>query len=427
MSISHTTPVAILVLAVAAAGCSPRADDSAASAESQGSAAGADSACTPLETREPNAPDQRPAFQGQTRACGITSNAAFDVVVIAKGLEHPWAVEPLPGGDLLVTEKPGRIRIVSAAGQVGQPLTGVPAVDADGQGGLLDAVLSPTFDTDRTVYWSYSEPRRGGNATSVARGVLSADRRALEQVKVIFRALPVYDGDKHFGSRLLFGPDGMLYVTLGERSDTPMRPQAQQLGSHMGKILRIRPDGSAPDDNPFIGQDGAKPEIWTLGHRNVQAAAFAPDGRLWEIEHGANGGDELNLVEKGKNYGWPVQAYGEEYSGDPIATAATVREGMEQSIYYWDPVIAPSGAQFYTGDVFPAWRNSLFVGSMKDKMLVRLTLENDRVTGEEHLLTDRKQRVRDVRQGPDGALYLVTDQKNGELWKIAPRTDRAGG
>jgi len=427
MSIAHTTPIAILVLSVAGAGCSPRADDSAASAESQASAAGADSACTPLETREPNAPDQRPAFQGQTRACGITSNAAFDVVVIAKGLENPWAVEPLPGGDLLVTEKPGRIRIVSAAGQVGQPLTGVPAVDADGQGGLLDIVLSPTFDTDRTVYWAYSEPRRGGNATSVARGVLSADRRTMEQVKVIFRALPVYDGDKHFGSRLLFGPDGMLYVTLGERSDTPMRPQAQQLGSHMGKILRIRPDGSAPDDNPFVGQDGAKPEIWTLGHRNVQAVAFAPDGRLWEIEHGANGGDELNLVEKAKNYGWPVQAYGEEYSGDPIATAATVREGMEQPIYYWDPVIAPSGAQFYTGDAFPAWRNSLFVGSMKDKMLVRLTLENDRVTGEEHLLTDRKQRVRDVRQGPDGALYLVTDQKNGELWKIAPRTERAGG
>jgi glucose/arabinose dehydrogenase len=427
MSISHTTPIAILVLAVATAGCSPRADDSAASAESQASAAGADPACTPVETRAPNTPDQRPAFQGQTRTCGITSNAAFDVVVIAKGLEHPWAVEPLPGGDLLVTEKPGRIRIVSAAGQVGQPLTGVPAVDADGQGGLLDAVLSPTFATDRTVYWSYSEPRRGGNATSVARGVLSADRRALEQVKVIFRALPVYDGDNHFGSRLLFGPDGMLYVTLGERSDTPMRPQAQQLGSHMGKILRIRPDGSAPDDNPFIGQDGAKPEIWTLGHRNVQAAAFAPDGRLWEIEHGTNGGDELNLVEKGKNYGWPVQAYGEEYSGDPIATAATVRDGMEQPIYYWDPVIAPSGAQFYTGDVFPAWRNSLFVGSMKDKMLVRLTLENDRVTGEEHLLTDRKQRVRDVRQGPDGVLYLVTDQKNGELWKIAPRADRASG
>jgi aldose sugar dehydrogenase len=297
----------------------------------------------------------------------------------------------------------------------------VPEVDADGQGGLLDAALSPTFESDRTVYWSYSEPRKGGNATSVARGVLSTDRRRLEQVKVIFRALPVYDGDKHFGSRLVFGPDGMLYVTLGERSDKPMRPQAQQLGSHMGKTLRIRPDGSAPDDNPFAGQEGALPEIWTLGHRSVQAAAFDPEGRLWEIEHGTNGGDELNLVEKGKNYGWPVQAYGREYSGEPIPGAATAREGMEQPVYYWDPVIAPAGAQFYTGDAFPAWRNSLFVGSLKDRMLVRLTLENDRVTGEEHLLTDRKQRVRDVRQGPDGALYLVTDEKNGELWRIAPR------
>jgi glucose/arabinose dehydrogenase len=420
MSIAHTTPIAILVLSVAAAGCSPRADDSAASAESQASAAGADSACTPLETREPNAPDQRPAFQGQTRACGITSNAAFDVVVIAKGLENPWAVEPLPGGDLLVTEKPGRIRIVSAAGQVGQPLTGVPAVDADGQGGLLDIVLSPTFDTDRTVYWAYSEPRRGGNATSVARGVLSADRRTMEQVKVIFRALPVYDGDKHFGSRLLFGPDGMLYVTLGERSDTPMRPQAQQLGSHMGKILRIRPDGSAPDDNPFVGRDGAKPEIWTLGHRNVQAVAFAPDGRLWEIEHGANGGDELNLVEKAKNYGWPVQAYGEEYSGDPIASAATVRDGMEQPVYYWDPVIAPSGMTFYTADAIPGWKGSLLIGSMNPGALVRLEMSNGRVTKEERYLGELGERIRDVKQGPDGFVYLVTDSGMGRVLRVKP-------
>jgi glucose/arabinose dehydrogenase len=225
----------------------------------------------------------------------------------------------------------------------------------------------------------------------------------------------------HYGSRLAFGPDGMLYVTLGERSDRRMRPQAQQLDSHMGKILRIAPDGSAPKDNPFVGEPGALPEIWSLGHRNVQAAAFDPQGRLWEIEHGTNGGDELNLVAKGKNYGWPVQAYGEEYSGDPISGAATVREGMEQPVYYWDPVIAPAGAQFYTGSAFPEWRNSLFVGSMKDRMLVRLTLANDRVSGEEHLLKGRGQRVRDVRQGPDGALYLVTDQEQGELWKIVPR------
>jgi glucose/arabinose dehydrogenase len=379
------------------------------------------SACTPLETRVPNVPEQQPAFPGQTRACASASNVAFEVVVLAKGLVHPWAVEPLPGGDILVSEKSGRLRIVTAAGETRQPIVGVPAVDDGGQGGLLDVALSPSFASDRTIYWSYSEPREAGNATSVARGVLSADRRRLGQVRVIFRALPVYDGNKHFGSRLVFAPDGKLFVTLGERSDLPMRPQAQQLDSHMGKILRIEPDGSAPADNPFVGRPGARPEIWTLGHRNVQAATLDSQGRLWEVEHGARGGDEVNLVEKGKNYGWPLVAYGEEYSGAPIPDAVTARRGFEQPVYYWDPVIAPSGAQFYTADAFPAWRGSLFVGGLVAQGLVRLALENDRVTGEEHLLAERGQRVRDVRQGPDGALYVVTDEQNGELWKLAPR------
>jgi glucose/arabinose dehydrogenase len=378
-------------------------------------------ACTPLETRQPSASGQRPASAGQTRACGVKSNVAYDVTVVAKGLEHPWAVEPLPGGDLVVTERPGSMRVVSAAGKVGEPLAGLPKVDAGGQGGLLDLALSPKFESDRTIYWSYSEPRQGGNATSVARGVLSPDRQRLEQVRVILRAKPTYDGDKHFGSRLAFGPDGMLYVTLGERSDKPMRPQAQRLDSHMGKILRINPDGTAPKDNPFAGQANALPEIWSLGHRNIQAAAFDPDGKFWEVEHGANGGDELNLVEKGRNYGWPLVAYGEEYSGTAIPDAVTAKEGYEQPVYYWDPVIAPSGMQFYTGDAFPDWKGNLFVGGMKDTRLVRLVLENGKVTGEEHLLKDRGQRVRDVRQGPDGALYVVTDQDNGELWRIAPR------
>jgi len=377
--------------------------------------------CAPLETREPNATDQRPAFPGQTRACMDRSNVAFDVVVVARGLDKPWSVEPLPNGDLLVTEKAGRMRIVLAKGELGEPIAGVPAVDARGQGGLLDAALSPAFATDNTVYWSYSEPRRGGNATSVARGVLSADRSRLADVQVIFRALPVYDGDKHFGSRLAFGPDGMLYVTLGDRSDKPMRPQAQQLDSHMGKILRIAPDGSAPRDNPFAGRADARPEIWSLGHRNVQAAAFDPQGRLWEVEHGTRGGDELNLIERGKNYGWSRVAYGIEYSGQAIPDAVTAREGTEQPVYYWDPVIAPSGMQFYTGDAFPAWRNSVFIGGMRTTSLVRLTLEGGKVTGEEHLLTERGQRIRDVRQGPDGALYVITDAANGELWKIIPR------
>ena len=419
MAAHRARSLAVLVLAAAATGCGARPDGTPDGADTRASASDAAAApCTPLETRVANAPEQRPAFEGQTRACGVSSGVAFDVRVIAKGLANPWAVEPLPGGDFLVTEKPGRMRIVSAKGELGRPIAGVPEVDARGQGGLLDVALSPEFERDRTIYWSYSEPRRGGNATSVARAVLSDDRGRLEEVRVIFRALPVYDGDKHYGSRLSFGPDGMLYITLGERSDKPMRPQSQQLDSHMGKIVRLRPDGSVPDDNPFVDRTGARPEIWTLGHRNVQAAAFDPDGRFWVVEHGTHGGDELNLVERGKNYGWPVQAYGLEYSGDPIPGAATAREGMEQSVYYWDPVIAPSGAQFYTGDAFPAWRNSLFVGSLKDMKLVRLTLDGDRVTGEEHLLADRKQRVRDVRQGPDGALYVVTDQADGELWRL---------
>jgi glucose/arabinose dehydrogenase len=310
---------------------------------------------------------------------------------------------------------------VSASGQIGEPLTGLPAIDARGQGGLLDVALSPGFASDRTIFWSFTEPREGGNGTSVARGVLSADRRSVEQARVIFRVLPTYNNTMHFGSRLAFGRDGMLYVSTGERSDRATRPYAQRLDSHLGKINRIAPDGSVPRDNPFVGQANAQGEIWSLGHRNIQSMAFDAEGRLWEVEHGTRGGDELNLVEKGKNYGWPLVAYGEEYSGQPIPEAVTARSGFEQPVYYWDPVIAPSGAQWYTGSAFPAWRGSLFIGGMKDRRLVRLSVQNGRVTGEEHLLGDRNQRIRDVRQGPDGALYVVTDQQNGELWRITPR------
>ena len=410
-------------LFVGLAGCSSQRAPSAASPDSQTepdtTARAGD--CRPLETRPANAPNQRPAFEGQTRTCGVTSNVAYQVTVLARGLVHPWAVEPLPDGDLLVTERPGRLRLITAAGQLGEPITGLPEVDARGQGGLLDVALSPSFANDRTIYWSYAEPRQGGNGTAVARGVLAADRRSVGSVQVIFRAMPTYAGTMHYGSRLAFGPDGKLFITLGERSDTPMRPQAQQPGSHMGKIIRINPDGSVPDDNPLVGESGARPEIWTLGHRNVQAAAFDDRGRLWAIEHGTRGGDELNLIEKGKNYGWPIVAYGIEYAGGPIPGAVTARDGYEQPVYYWDPVIAPSGAQFYSGRAFPDWRGSLFIGAMKETRLVRLTLDGNRVAGEEHLLADRGQRVRDVREGPDGALYLVTDEENGELWKVAPR------
>lgn len=411
------------MLMLGAAACGKGGDskaDTMAAVAANGTAAAASSACVPLETRTANAEEQKPAVPGQTRACSTPSSPAFDVTVVAKGLEFPWAVEPLPGGDLLVTEKPGRLRIVSAAGAVGEPISGLPRVDAKGQGGLLDVALSPAFATDRTIFWSFSEPREGGNGTSIARGKLSADNKSLSDVKVIFRVMPTYDGDKHFGSRIAFGPDGDLYASFGERSDTPMRKYAQMTDSHLGKIIRIKPDGTVPTDNPLVGQANAKPEIWSIGHRNVQALAFDANGQLWDVEHGTNGGDELNHIEKGKNYGWAEVAYGEEYSGQPLPMV-TQKEGTEQPVYYWDPVIAPSGAQWYSGSAFPGWKGNLFIGGMKDKILVRLVVQNNKVVGEEHLLSDRAQRVRDVREGPDGLLYLVTDQKEGELWRLSPR------
>ena len=410
------------LLAATPAACTQPAPATADSTPSPTGATPATCTVTPLETRAANATGQSPAFPGQTRACGIISNVAHDVSVVATGLVHPWAVEPMSDGSFLVTEKPGRLRIVAANGTLGAPLAGLPPVDARGQGGLLDVALGPNFASDRMIYWSYAEPRGGTtNATSVARGTLSPDRTRLDNVQVVFRSMPAYSGRMHFGSRLAFGPDGMLYVTLGERSDTITRPQAQHMNSHLGKIVRIHPDGRVPGDNPFVNQQGALPEIWTLGHRNIQSATFDPQGRFWEIEHGARGGDEVNLVQKGRNYGWPVQAYGIEYSGQPIRTAATSRPGYEQPVYYWDPVIAPSGAEWYTGNAFPGWRNSLFIGGLASKRLVRLTIADGRVTGEEHLLADRAKRIRDVKQGPDGNLYVVTDDPAGELWRIAPR------
>ena len=412
--------ISTIVLATAVTACTPGAPANGGPGAVASSEA-AMASCVPLETRASSATDQRPQRAGQTRTCGITSPASLDVTVVTTGLETPWSVEPLPGGDLLVTEKAGNLRIVSAAGAIGRPIAGLPTVDARGQGGLLDVALGPAFDSDRMLYWSFTEPRQDGNGTSIARGILSADRTRLDQVQVIFRVLPTYAGTLHYGSRLAFGPDGMLYATFGERSNTPMRHHAQRLDGHLGKIIRIRPDGSAPADNPFVGQPNAVPENWTIGHRNIQAAAFDSQGRLWGIEHGTRGGDELNLIVKGKNYGWPLVAYGVEYSGKPIDGSVTARDGFEQPVYYWDPVLAPSGAQFYSGNAFPAWRGNLFVGALKEQRLVRLVIQNGRVTGEEHLLVDRKQRVRDIRQGPDGFLYVVTDNKNGELWRISPR------
>lgn len=374
--------------------------------------------CKPLPADARQAPFLKPAFQGQTRTCGVATQADIGVSVVAKGLKQPWALEPLPDGSWLVNEKRGQMRIVSAEGKIGPAIKGVPPVDAAIQGGLLDVALSPAFKTDRTVYWSFTEPRDGGNGTSVAKGVLSADGSQLDQVKVILHTRPSYNNNMHYGSRLAFGQDGMLYVTMGERSDFETRPQAQHLDSHLGKVLRITPDGKPAPGNPFLDKADALPEIWTYGHRNVQAAALDAQGRLWTVEHGPRGGDELNLLQKGKNYGWPLQTYGIEYSGERIKTATAQPAGIEQPVYFWDPVIAPSGAQFYSGTAVPEWKGNLFVGAMLQMRLVRLVIENDRVVGEEHLLTDRGQRIRDVRQGLDGAIYVIND--GGELLRVGP-------
>lgn len=394
--------------------------------------------CQPIETRSPNASEQTPTFAEQTRACETKSKTAFDVTVVAKGLKNAWAVEPLPNGDFLITEKGGQMRIVSKDGKIGEPLQGVltvgqggtteasklgglPPITARGQGGLLDVALSPNFTKDQIVFWSFSEKRADGSGTSVARGKLSQDRTKIEDVKVIFRALPSYNNGLHFGSRIAFDKAGKLYVTTGDRFDRPNRELVQKLDNHLGKVMRINADGSIPEDNPFIKTEGAKPEIWDLGHRNIQSAAFDENGQLWTVEHGARGGDELNRIEKGKNYGWSVVTFGQEYSGQAIPNSQTKRENYVDPVYYWDPVIAPSGMEVYTGAAFPEWKGNIFVGGLASQKLVRLVLKDNKVVGEEHLLKDRGQRIRDVRQGGDGFLYVVTDDGNGELLRIAPK------
>jgi len=408
--LATTASVLVLTAAFGASACGA-ADQSAPQAAQPGA---------PLETRPANNPDQKPAFAGQTRAPAVTTAARLTPTVVASGLAHPWGLALLPDGRWLVTERPGRLRLITADGQISAPIAGLPAVDAVGQGGLLDVIISPTFASDGLVYWSYAEKRpEGGNATTVARGKLSVDATRLSDVQVIFRALPAYDGDKHFGSSLAFAPDGKLFITLGERSDAVMRPQAQDLGSHMGKVIRINADGTVPQDNPFVGRAGAKPEIWSLGHRNVQGIAIQPNGTVWTIEHGTRGGDELNLDQAGKNYGWPDAAYGIEYRGGPINAGATAREGTEQPVYYWDPVIAPGGAAFYSGAMFPAWNGNLLVAGLKEKHIARLVMENNRVVGEERLLTDLGERIRDVAVGPDGAVWAITDEDNGKLVRLS--------
>jgi glucose/arabinose dehydrogenase len=340
-----------------------------------------------------------------------------EVLTVARGLEHPWSLAFLPDGRALVTERVGKLRIVGGNGAVSAPLKGVPAVQARGQGGLLDVVLHPRFADNRLVYLSYAEPGPGGASTAVARGRLAAD--GLDGVQVIYRQQPKVSGGNHFGSRLVFDRAGHLFVTQGERYN--YRERAQDLSTTLGKVVRINDDGSIPPDNPFVGRPGVLPEIWSYGHRNVQAAAIDPtDGRFWTVEHGARGGDEVNHPEPGRNYGWPVITYGVDYSGEKIGEG-TAKPGMEQPVYYWDPVIAPSGMAFLTSDAYPAWRGGVFIGSLQPGLLVRLTFENGRVATEQRYLAELNERIRDVRQGPDGRLYLLTDNADGRLLRLEPK------
>ena len=373
----------------------------------------------PVETKQPNT-NYKPAFEGQTRIAGVKTQTPIDVKVLNSGLTKPWGITSLPDGRFLITEKGGTMRIASTTGELSEAITGLPQVNSKGQGGLLGLTIDPAFSTNRMVYWVFSEDVSGGNLTSVAKGKLSADEKKIEGSTVIYRATPAYNGNLHFGGRIVFDKDGNLFVSTGERSDKVTRPQSQDLKSGLRKVMHITTDGKPAPGNPFLNDPNARPEIYTYGHRNVQGLAFHPQtGDLWENEFGPRGGDELNRIEAGKNYGWPTITYGLEYSGDKIGDAITQKDGLEQPVYYWDPVLSPSGMTFYTGDAIPEWKNNLFISGLSSQHIARLVIENNKVVGEERIAADQSQRFRDVTQGKDGALYAVTDE--GRLYRIGKK------
>lgn len=353
-----------------------------------------------------------------------SERTAFEVVELVNGLDHPWGLALLPDGGMLVTERPGRLRRVAPDGTVSEPLAGVPTPFVDGQAGMLDVVLSPTFASDGLVYLSYAEPSLRGNkaGTAVARGRL--DGNALRDVQVIYSQEPKLSSGTHVGSRLAFDDKGHLFVTHG---DNRVAASAQELDKLSGKLVRILPDGTVPKDNPFVGREGVRPEIWSYGHRSMQGAAINPaTGQLWTTEHGPMGGDEINIPQAGRNYGWPVITHGIDYSGDPVeGSVGTSAPGMEQPHHVWKKSPGLSGMLFYTGDAFPAWKGSLFLGALAESQLIRLELEGDRIVREERLLVDRQERIRDVRQGPDGLIYLLVDADAGKILRLQPATATA--
>lgn len=379
-----------------------------------------DSTLAPVETQKANT-NYKPAFDGQTRVAGVKTSTPFESKVFAEGLKSPWGICVLPDGRFLITEKEGNMRIVDDKGKLSDPITGIPQVDKRGQGGLLGLTLDPQFATTRMVYWVFAEPTSGGNQTAVAKGRLADDEKTIENAVVIYRAGPVFDGNLHFGGRIIFDKEGNLFVTTGERSELKTRPMAQDLKTGLGKIIRITVDGKPVTGNPFEAATDALPEIYSYGHRNVQGIAFHPEtGDLWETEFGPRGGDELNRVEAGKNYGWPIITYGLEYSGKEIGNPPIQqKEGLEQPVYYWDPVLSPSGICFYTGNAIPEWKNNLFIAGLSSMHIARLVIKDNKVVGEERLLDREGQRYRDIVQGQDEALYTITD--SGKLYRIAKK------
>ena len=373
---------------------------------------------SPVETQSPNT-NYRPAHNGQTRVAGVKTKTAYKVDKIAEKLGLPWAIIPLPDGRLLITEKRGSMQILDANGTLVKKITGFPEVNSSGQGGMLDVALDPNFSKNKMIYWSYSEKNDDGNLMAVAKGELDEAGSKINNPVVIFRATPALKSTLHYGSRLLFDKDGNLFVSTGERSIPEGRKQAQWLNSGLGKIFKITKDGKPAPGNPFINQKGAMPEIFAYGIRNAQSLDIHPvTGELWEAEFGPRGGDEVNIIRAGKNYGWPTITYGIEYGGGKVGDGIQQKEGMEQPVYYWDPVLSPAGMTFYKGNTIPEWKNNLFIGGLNSMHIARLVIENNKVVGEERLLDDKKERFRDVAYF-NGMLYAVTD--GGNLYRISKK------
>lgn len=384
-----------------------------------GAPAVSDSSSLSVETKAPNSA-YKPAFAGQTRIAAVKTSTPFEFKVLTQALKKPWGIASLPDGRFLITEKEGVMRIVEASGNVSAPITGLPEVRYAEQGGLLGVAVDPGFSGNRMVYWTFSQKITEGNLTAVAKGKLSSDEKKIENATIIYQATPAFDGNLHYGGRILFDKNGDLFVSTGERSDLKTRPLAQDLKTSLGKVLHITTEGKPAAGNPFLNDPNARPEIYSYGHRNVQGLAFNPQtGDLWENEFGPRGGDELNRIQPGKNYGWPAITYGLEYSGEKVGAGTTQNTGMEQPVYYWDPVISPSGMTFYNGDNMPEWKNNLFIPGLNSTHIIRLVITNNKVTGEERLLADQNQRFRAIVQGKDDALYAVTDE--GRLYRISKK------